>query len=64
MARLSALKVFDATTQEHVNTYDLVSNMGRAVGRPCLARSVLDDKDLHLDGPAPACWSWVIRQIC
>jgi hypothetical protein len=51
------IEVFDAVTEERVNTYDLVSKDGKS-GReghagPCLKRSVLDDMDLILNDPAP-----------
>ena len=53
----NVVEVFDATTDERVNTYDLVSKNGKS-GRegpagPCLKRSVLDDPNLHLNDPAP-----------
>jgi hypothetical protein len=53
----NVIEVFDAATHERVNTYDLVSKDGKS-GRqgaagPCLARSVLDDNNLHLNDPAP-----------
>eukprot|EP00986_Skeletonema_menzelii_P014889 scaffold10550_cov119-Skeletonema_menzelii.AAC.1 len=53
----NVVEVFDAITGERANTYDLVSSDGKS-GRegpagPCLMRSVLDDKDLHLNDPAP-----------
>lgn len=53
----NTIEVFDAITEEHVNTYDLVSKDGKS-GReghagPCLERSVLDDNGLILNDPAP-----------
>jgi hypothetical protein len=53
----NVVEVFDATTDERVNTYDLVSKDGKS-GRegpagPCLKRSVLDDPNLILNDPAP-----------
>ena len=51
------VEVFDSTTQERLGVYDLVSKDGMS-GRegpagPCLKHSVLDDKDLQLNDPAP-----------
>ena len=51
------VEVFDSTTQERLGAYDLVSKDGKS-GRegpagPCLKHSVLDDKDLQLNDPAP-----------
>lgn len=53
----NVIEVFDAVTEERVNTYDLVSKDGKS-GRegpagPCLKRSVLDDNGLILNDPAP-----------
>jgi hypothetical protein len=53
----NVIEVFNAATQERVNTYDLVSKDGKSgwqgAAGPCLARSVLDDNNLHLNDPAP-----------
>jgi hypothetical protein len=51
------IEVFDAATYERVSTYDLVSSNGKS-GRQgpagtCLAKSVLDDRTLQLNDPAP-----------
>jgi len=51
------VEVFDAATEERVNTYDLVSKDGKS-GREgpagaCLRHSVLDDMDLPRNDPAP-----------
>ena len=53
----NVIEVFDADSHLRVNTYDLVSKDGKS-GRagpagPCLRRSVIDDRDLPLNDPAP-----------
>jgi hypothetical protein len=53
----NVVEVFDTTTFENTNTYDLVSQSGKS-GRKgpasmCFQRSVLDDPDLPLADPAP-----------
>ena len=52
----NVIEVFDTKSNEHVNTYDLVSVDGQSgIGNPgpCLARSVTDDMGLDVNDPAP-----------